>query len=104
MSLFYTGGMFLNDAFDHGFDAKVRPERPIPSGQVSAAQVHAFGFAMMAVGLFLLGWVGYHYEPLTQWRPVAAGRSATAHFGRVIGRRCSPVWGTLTRYAGIYRS
>ena len=73
MSLFYTGGMFLNDAFDHGFDAKVRPERPIPSGQVSAAQVHAFGFGMMLVGLVLLAWVGYRYEPLTQWRPVAAG-------------------------------
>jgi hypothetical protein len=73
MSLFYTGGMFLNDAFDHGFDAKARPERPIPSGQVSAAQVHAYGFGMMVVGLVLLAWVGYRFEPLTQWRPVAAG-------------------------------
>jgi hypothetical protein len=73
MSLFYIGGMFLNDAFDHVFDAKARPERPIPSGQVSAAQVHAFGFGMMAVGLALLAWVGYCYEPLTQWRPVVAG-------------------------------
>ncbi|HLY88157.1 MAG TPA: UbiA family prenyltransferase, partial [Acetobacteraceae bacterium] len=36
LSLFYIGGMFLNDAFDHGFDAKARPERPIPSGQVRA--------------------------------------------------------------------
>ena len=44
LSLFYVGGMFLNDAFDHDFDAKARPERPIPSGQASAAQVHAFGF------------------------------------------------------------
>ena len=73
LSLFYVGGMFLNDAFDHGFDAKTRPERPIPSGQVSAAQVHALGFGMMAIGLALLAWVGYRNEPLTQWRPVAAG-------------------------------
>jgi hypothetical protein len=73
MSLFYTGGMFLNDAFDHGFDATMRPERPIPSGQVSAAQVHAFGFGMMTVGLVLLVWEGYRYEPMTQWRPVTAG-------------------------------
>ena len=73
LSLFYVGGMFLNDAFDHGFDAKARPERPIPSGQVSAAQVHAFGFGMMALALALLAWVGYRHEPLTQWRPVAAG-------------------------------
>ena len=73
LSLFYVGGMFLNDAFDHGFDAKARPERPIPSGEVSAAQVHAFGFGMMFVGLAVLAWVGYRHEPLTQWRPVAAG-------------------------------
>ena len=36
MSLFYVGGMFLNDAFDRTFDARHRPERPIPSGQVRA--------------------------------------------------------------------
>ncbi len=78
LSLFYVGGMFLNDAFDHGFDAKARPERPIPSGQASAAQVHAFGFGMMFVGLALLAWVGYRYEPLTQWRPVAAGFALAA--------------------------
>lgn len=78
LSLFYVGGMFLNDAFDHAFDAKARPERPIPSGQVSATQVHAFGFGMMAVALALLAWVGYGYEPLTQWRPVAAGLALAA--------------------------
>jgi 4-hydroxybenzoate polyprenyltransferase len=78
LSLFYVGGMFLNDAFDHAFDAKARPERPIPSGQVSAAQVHATGFGMMAVGLVLLAWVGYGYAPLTQWRPVAAGLALAA--------------------------
>ena len=78
LSLFYVGGMFLNDAFDHGFDAKARPERPIPSGQVSATQVHAFGFGMMAVALALLAWVGYGYEPLTQWHPVAAGLALAA--------------------------
>ncbi|HEX9450253.1 MAG TPA: UbiA family prenyltransferase [Burkholderiales bacterium] len=78
LSLFYVGGMFLNDAFDHGFDATARPERPIPSGQVSAVQVHAFGFGMMAVALALLAWVGYGYEPFTQWRPVVAGCALAA--------------------------
>jgi 4-hydroxybenzoate polyprenyltransferase len=78
LSLFYVGGMFLNDAFDHGFDAKARPERPIPSGQVSAVQVHAFGFGMMAVALALLAWLGYGYEPFTQWRPVVAGLALAA--------------------------
>ena len=31
----YTSGMFLNDAFDASFDQVHRPERPIPSGQIS---------------------------------------------------------------------
>lgn len=51
MSFFYVGGMFLNDAFDRGFDARHRPERPIPAGQVSATEVFAYGFGMLAVGL-----------------------------------------------------
>lgn len=50
-SFFYVGGMFLNDAFDRDFDARHRPERPIPSGQVSAAEVFVFGFGMLALGL-----------------------------------------------------
>ena len=49
LSLFYIGGMFLNDAFDSAFDARSRPERPIPLGQVSAAQVYVGGFGMLAV-------------------------------------------------------
>jgi 4-hydroxybenzoate polyprenyltransferase len=73
LSLFYVGGMFLNDAFDSAFDARSRPERPIPSGQVSAAQVYLGGFAMLAAGVGLLAWAGYGFEPFTQWRPVLAG-------------------------------
>ena len=49
-SLFYVGGMFLNDAFDREFDARVRPERPIPSGAVSAAAVFAIGLRAPGVG------------------------------------------------------
>jgi len=50
-SLFYVGGMFLNDAFDREFDARVRPERPIPSGATSAATVFACGFGLLGAGL-----------------------------------------------------
>ena len=35
----YLGGMYLNDAFDAQFDQQHRPERPIPSGAISAAAV-----------------------------------------------------------------
>ena len=54
-SLFYTGGMFLNDAFDARIDARERPERPIPAGQVAAREVFAWGFGLMATGIVLLG-------------------------------------------------
>ena len=37
MSLLYTGGMFLNDAFDEEFDRQRRAERPIPTGKISRA-------------------------------------------------------------------
>ena len=77
-SLFYVGGMFLNDAFDHVFDARARPERPIPAGLVSPAQVHAFGFGMLACGLALLAWAGYGFAPFAQWRPLAAGFALAA--------------------------
>jgi hypothetical protein len=73
LSLFYVGGMFLNDAFDSAFDTRSRPERPIPSGQVSAAQVYATGFGMLVAGVGLLAWAGYGFEPFTRWRPVLAG-------------------------------
>lgn len=57
-SLFYTGGMFLNDAFDAPWDAKQRPERPIPSGEVGRREVYGWGFGMMALGVALLAWIG----------------------------------------------
>ena len=54
LSLFYTGGMFLNDAYDHRFDAEFRPERPIPSGQIALREVYVAGFAQLVLGLALL--------------------------------------------------
>ena len=49
MTLFYVGGMYLNDAFDANIDARERPERPIPSGQISRASVYGLGFGMLFV-------------------------------------------------------
>jgi len=54
-SAFYEGGMFLNDAFDAEIDARERPARPIPSGQVTRGAVFALGFGLLGVGLLLLG-------------------------------------------------
>jgi len=73
LSLCYVAGMFLNDAFDREFDARHRPERPIPSGEVSATTVFGAGFGMLAVGVSLLAWVGYGFPEGTGWRPAVAG-------------------------------
>jgi 4-hydroxybenzoate polyprenyltransferase len=50
----YTGGMFLNDAFDVDFDRQRRPTRPIPSGAITEEWVWIYGWAWLALGIFLL--------------------------------------------------
>jgi 4-hydroxybenzoate polyprenyltransferase len=54
-SMFYTGGMYLNDAFDREIDARERPERPIPSGRVTARRVFAVGSILLGVGVAAVG-------------------------------------------------
>jgi hypothetical protein len=50
MSSFYVGGMYLNDYFDRAIDSRERPERPIPSGRISAGAVAAIGFCLVGAG------------------------------------------------------
>jgi 4-hydroxybenzoate polyprenyltransferase len=71
LSLFYVGGMYLNDAFDHRWDAAHRRERPIPAGLVRPGTVYAAGFALLAAGLALLAWQ-------TRSREAAAAGAALA--------------------------
>ena len=78
MSLCYVAGMFLNDAFDRRFDARYRPERPIPAGEVSAVTVFVMGFAMLATGVLLLAWAGYAVPHGTRSLPVACGAALAA--------------------------
>ena len=47
----YGGGIVLNDVFDRDLDRAERPERPIPSGRVSAARAAIFGGALLAGGV-----------------------------------------------------
>jgi UbiA prenyltransferase family protein len=47
LSIFYIAGMFLNDAFDRSFDARYRPERPIPAGDISAREVFQIGGGLL---------------------------------------------------------
>ena len=47
----YAGGVVLNDFFDRRLDATERPERPIPSGRVSASSAAALGTTLLVVGV-----------------------------------------------------
>lgn len=58
-SLLYAGGCTLNDAFDAKWDAARRPERPIPSGKISAQEVWLVGIVELSLGLGLLGKFGF---------------------------------------------
>ena len=78
LSLFYVGGMFLNDAFDREFDAQHRPERPIPSGQVSALQVFVIGFGLLALGLAGVAGASRGPDGHPAWRALAAGAALAA--------------------------
>ncbi len=53
LTLFYTGGMFLNDAFDAEIDAAERQRRPIPSGEADRRTVFLLGFFQLALATLL---------------------------------------------------
>ena len=54
----YTGGMFLNVAFDVDFDKQHRKERPIPSGAITLGEVWGFGVGWLVLGMVLLAFFG----------------------------------------------
>jgi hypothetical protein len=78
LSLFYVGGMFLNDAFDREFDAQHRPERPIPSGQVTAQQVFVIGFGLLAIGMAGVAVASRGPDGGPTWRALSSGTALAA--------------------------
>jgi 4-hydroxybenzoate polyprenyltransferase len=61
----YSGGMFLNDAFDADFDRQHRRQRPIPTGAVSESEVWWSGFILLCSGAVTLFWMGRSTTILT---------------------------------------
>src|SRR5205823_1688264 len=57
-SALYTGGMFLNDAFDAEFDRQRRSGRPIPSGAITPELVWIWSFSLLAAGALALALIG----------------------------------------------
>ena len=65
MTLLYLGGVFLNDAFDAGYDRQNRRLRPIPSGAISARETWRWGFSLLGLGAAGLIWAGTTTAVLT---------------------------------------
>src|SRR5262245_56856909 len=58
MSLFYIGGMYVNDYVDSAVEGRERPERPIPSGAIHGEAVSMIGFGLLGVGLVVTATMG----------------------------------------------
>src|SRR3712207_2074355 len=71
LSLAYVGGMYLNDAFDRGIDARERPSRPIPSGAAEANTVFALGFALLLGGVAMLLTAACGFGVSSEWAVLA---------------------------------
>ncbi len=56
----YAAGMVLNDHADRREDAVMRPERPIPRGDITAGTALALGAALIAASLLLAPWWPYY--------------------------------------------
>ncbi len=54
----YLGGLALNDWFDRDADRRERPDRPIPSGGVSARAALAAGAGLLVLGIGLAALAG----------------------------------------------
>ena len=59
LSLFYSGGMCLNDLYDIEVDRVHKPFRPIPSGRLSLKETTLFTVILFGLALFLLFFVPY---------------------------------------------
>lgn len=64
--LLYWAGMVLNDVHDYEEDCELRPERPLPSGEITRERARRVGFLLLGLGFigmfaasfwsFSLGW------------------------------------------------
>ena len=69
-SLFYVGGMFLNDAFDAEFDKEQRAERPIPQGLIARSTVFFMGGALLVLATMLVALHGMLFENQVRLEPM----------------------------------
>lgn len=66
----YSAGMILNDVCDYEVDARLRPERPIPSGRVSLRFATRLACFLMGFGVVVALTAGFNLSPaeVAPWR------------------------------------
>ncbi|GAB3314313.1 UbiA family prenyltransferase [Larkinella ripae] len=76
----YGGGVVFNDVFDAELDAVERPERPIPSGQVSLGAATSLALFLFAVGIGA-AWL---VNPTAGWLAIAIAIASVVYdkFGK----------------------
>jgi len=79
-SCLYTAGMILNDVFDLDEDRRERPQRPLPSGQISLPWARMLGMGLLLVGLACGAVAGYWpaTTPAVPWRSLAVAVAIAA--------------------------
>lgn len=60
----YGGGVVFNDVFDVELDKVERPERPLPSGQVSVRQATVLGIVLLVLGILAASTVSWESAAL----------------------------------------
>ncbi|TDI71288.1 MAG: polyprenyltransferase [Bacteroidetes bacterium] len=65
----YAGGVVLNDFFDADLDQLERPERPIPTGQVSRFRAALMGGILLILGVVL----AFLSDPISGWIALGVG-------------------------------
>ena len=58
-SLLYMAGMVFNDWFDYNVDSRERPQRPLPSGQISRRAAARLGWGLLAAGIIAASFAGF---------------------------------------------
>lgn len=56
--LLYAGGVVMNDVCDAELDAVERPERPIPSGEITRTAATLWGCGLLVAGILAAGMTG----------------------------------------------
>lgn len=103
LSMMYVAGMWLNDAFDRDIDRALRPERPIPSGEVGAGTVFDVGFVLLGGGIVVVAATAFASG--AGWKPlvsaVALGSMIIVYNANHKDNPWAPVVMGLCR-AGVY--